>query len=73
LGEEIAVNFAYEESIFILVGFLTCRKILRHGADGFTSPAKGVLLRIFIALKNPSPSDWFEPATLEPNGKHDNF
>jgi hypothetical protein len=47
--------------------------MLRHGADGFTSPAKGVLLRIFIAFKNPSPSDWFEPANLEPNGKHDNY
>jgi hypothetical protein len=29
--------------------FLTCRKLL-HGADGFTSPPKQVVLRIFIAL-----------------------
>jgi hypothetical protein len=31
---------------------LTFGKILRHGADGFTSPPKEVVLRIFIALKN---------------------
>jgi hypothetical protein len=36
-------------------GSLTCSKILRHGTSGFTShPMEGVL-RIFIALKNPSP------------------
>ena len=26
---------------------------LRHGTDGFTSPPKEVVLRIFITLKNP--------------------
>jgi hypothetical protein len=30
--------------------FLTCRKILRHGTDGFTSPPKEGMLRIFTAL-----------------------
>jgi hypothetical protein len=35
--------------------FSTCRKILRHGADGFTSRPKEVVVRIVIALKNPSP------------------
>jgi hypothetical protein len=35
-------------------GFLTFRIILRHGADGFTSPPKEDMLRIFVALKNPS-------------------
>jgi hypothetical protein len=29
---------------------LTCRKILPHGADGFTSTPKEGVLRIFIAL-----------------------
>jgi hypothetical protein len=33
---------------------LTCRKILRHGTSGF-SVREEVVLRIFIALKNPSP------------------
>jgi hypothetical protein len=43
-------------------GSLTCRKIL-HGADGFTSPPKKVL--ICITLKNPSPSARFEPANYD--------
>jgi hypothetical protein len=30
------------------------------------------VLRIFIALKNPSPSAGFEPASVAPNGKHVN-
>jgi hypothetical protein len=30
-------------------GSLTCPKILRHGADGFTPPPKEVVLLIFIA------------------------
>jgi hypothetical protein len=34
-------------------------------------PHKEVVLRIFIALKNPS-SAWFEPANLGSYGKHDN-
>jgi hypothetical protein len=34
---------------------LTCRKILRHGTSGFSSYPKEGVLRIFIALKNPSP------------------
>jgi hypothetical protein len=47
-----------------LKGCLTCRKILRHGADGLTSPRKEVILRIFIALENPLQSAGFKP--LEP-------
>jgi hypothetical protein len=46
-------NFAYQYLKY-LKRSLTCRKILRHGISGFTShPTEGVL-RIFIALKNPS-------------------
>jgi hypothetical protein len=30
------------------------------------------VLRIFIALKNPTLSAGFEPANLSSNGKHDN-
>jgi hypothetical protein len=47
-------------------------KILRHRTDGFTSPPKEVVLRIFIALKNRSSSAGFEPANLGSNGKHAN-
>jgi hypothetical protein len=46
--------------------------MLRHGADVFTFSPKEVVLRIFIALKNPASSAGFELAYLECNGKHDN-
>jgi hypothetical protein len=48
--------------------FIHVRKVilhavnLRHGTDGFTSPPKEVVLRIFITLKNPSISVGIEPA-----------
>jgi hypothetical protein len=35
-------------------GFLTFRKILRRGADGFTSSSEEGLLRILPPLKNVS-------------------
>jgi hypothetical protein len=40
---------------YLQVIFFTCRKILRHAVSGFTSPPKEGVLRIFIALKSPSP------------------
>jgi hypothetical protein len=58
--------------------FIHARKVLlhvvnlRHGTDGFTSPPKEVVLRIFITLKNPSPSVGIEPANLGPSGEHAN-
>jgi hypothetical protein len=42
-----------------LKGPLTCRKILRHETSGFISHPKDGVLRIFIALKNPSPRPGF--------------
>jgi hypothetical protein len=45
---------------------------LRHGTDGFTSPPKEVVLRIFIILKNPSTSVGIEPANLGSSGEHAN-
>jgi hypothetical protein len=36
---------------FSLYGILTCRKILRHVTNGFTSLRRKEVLRIFIALK----------------------
>ena len=45
-----------------LLGSFTCRKFLRHGTDGFTSPPKEGALRIFSSEK----SDCFERVwTLE--------
>jgi hypothetical protein len=64
LGEKWPLNLAYER--------LYARKVLlhavnlQHGTDGFTSPPKEVVLRIFITLKNPSTSAGIEPATLGP-------
>jgi hypothetical protein len=68
----MAVNFAYEVSPFILSGFFTCRKSLRHGTYGFAFPPKEGVLHMFIAVKNPSSSTGFEPANLGYNGKHAN-
>jgi len=43
---------------------------LRCGTDGFTSPPKEGVLRIFFALKNPTASAGFEPANLGTKGQH---
>jgi len=43
---------------------------LRHGTDGFTSPPKEGVLRIFFALKNPTASAGFEPTNLGTKGQH---
>jgi hypothetical protein len=51
---------------------LTCRNILRYGANGFTSPSEGISAADFIDLKNPSPSAGFEPTNLWSNGKQAN-
>jgi hypothetical protein len=54
--ENEMVNFALRNISFIRRRvFLECRKILRYGAGGFTSPPKEGVLRIFIALKNSTP------------------
>jgi hypothetical protein len=47
-------------------GFSAGRKILRHGADGFTSPPKEGVLWIFIAPKNSSSWLGLNPRTLGP-------
>jgi hypothetical protein len=64
----MAAEFFPSVSLSYLNLFLTCRKILRLGADGFSSPPKEVVIRIFIALKNLSLSAVFEPANLEYDG-----
>jgi hypothetical protein len=46
-------------------------KILRHGADGFTSTSKEVVLWNFVKPKYPSLSAGFEHANLGSSGKHD--
>jgi hypothetical protein len=70
-GWEMVAELCLSVSPFYLKGSLTLvtyRRILRHGANGFTFPPKQVLLRIFIALKNISLS----VANLGSVGKRDN-
>jgi len=43
---------------------------LRHGTNGFTSPPKEGVLRIFSPFKNPMASAGFEPANLGTKGQH---
>jgi len=49
-------------------------RFLRHlgifGTDGFTSPPKEGVLRIFFALKNPTALAGFEPSNLGTKGQH---
>jgi hypothetical protein len=69
----MALDFVEEISLHTQQGSLICHKILRYGADSFTSLLKEVVLRIFIAFKNPSSSAGFEPDNLGSNGKHVNY
>jgi hypothetical protein len=72
-GREMVAEFCLLLSLSYLKWSLTCSKNLRHGANVFTSPPKEVVLLVFIALKNPSLTAWFEPANLGSNDKHDNY
>jgi hypothetical protein len=65
-------NLAAKYLCYSPQGSLKWRKILRHGAHGFASTPKEVVLRIFIALKNSSSSTGFDHANLASNGKHGN-
>jgi hypothetical protein len=67
----MAAEFCLLVSLSYLKFSVTCRKISGHGADG-SSPPKEIVLRISMALKNPSFLAGFEPANLGSNGKHDN-
>jgi hypothetical protein len=69
--EQEITNLA-ERSIFVHSSkdFLTCRKILRHGADGFTSPSKEGMLRILSPPENPSTSTGIKPANIGFNDNH---
>jgi hypothetical protein len=66
--KEMNLNMKYLCSCF--EGILSCCKILRYWADGFSSPPKESVVRIFIALKNPSHSAGIEPLKLLSSGKH---
>jgi hypothetical protein len=69
-GWEMTAEFCLSIST-IPQGILTCCKILWYAANSFTSSLKEVVLRIFIALKNPSVLAGFKHINLRSNGKHD--
>ena len=61
MGEKCSDKFRLEFDFHLI---LSHAANLRHGTDGFTSPPKEGVLRIFFALKNPTASSGFEPANL---------
>jgi hypothetical protein len=56
------------QSVFVHTSqvIFTCRKFLRHGASGFTSPPKEGALRIIFSLKNTPPRTVLNPRPLDP-------
>jgi hypothetical protein len=62
--QEMSENFAYKYLCSYLKGYLTCRKILRHRADGFFHLRKKSCYE-FYGPKNVSSSNGIEPANLE--------
>jgi hypothetical protein len=60
--------FVYTSQVIFI-----CRKILRHGALGFTSPPKEGAPSIFITLKISLPQPGFNPQTVGSNDKHTNY
>ena len=70
MGEKMPMNFAWKVRLpRNIQGFLHAVN-LRRGTDGFTSPTKEGVLRIFFVLKNPTASVGFEPANLGTKGQH---
>jgi hypothetical protein len=67
--ERLDGNFAYMVSLHAIRDLLHAEN-LRHGTDGFTSPPKVGMLRIFCALKNLTASAGFERANLGTKGEH---
>jgi hypothetical protein len=66
---EVQTDFLY--TVQARSGFkgLICRKFV-HETDDLTSPPKEGVLRIFITVKNASPSAGSEPSNIGSDGKH---
>jgi hypothetical protein len=58
LSEKQALNFTNEVSVSYSQSSLKCRKVLRSGTNGFTSPPKEVELLIFIIIKKSVVLSW---------------
>jgi hypothetical protein len=59
-------NLALRSTCLYFEVFLTCRKILRHGSDGFTSSPKEAWFGLLSPLKIPHPLTGSNPRTLGP-------
>jgi hypothetical protein len=70
--QEMSINLADNVLCHAAQGSLTCCKILQHGADGFPSPLKEVMIWILIALENASSSVGCETVNLGSSGKDSN-
>jgi hypothetical protein len=68
LGEKWPVNLACYSDFHVNRRVLLHVANLRHGTDGFTSPPKEGMLRIF----SPEKSDGFKPVILGTRGQHAN-
>jgi hypothetical protein len=68
----MAVKFAYEISLFILVGFFNMSWNFTTWDQRLYSLYEGRSTKIFITLKNPSTSAGFVAATFGSNCKHVN-
>jgi hypothetical protein len=66
------MSFAYQVPFFILVGFIHMPHKFTIWDRRLYFPFKEDVLRIFIAIRNPSSSAGFEPAYIRSNGKHAN-
>jgi hypothetical protein len=65
-GMEERVRILHIQYLWYLKGSLTCRKILLHGNLAFTPHSQESVLRIFIAIRNPSPRPGLNPRPLGP-------
>jgi hypothetical protein len=66
LGEKFGEFLPTKYIFHTLQGSFPCRKILRHGADGFIYLPKEVVLRFLSPLKSHRPLPGLNPRTLGP-------
>jgi hypothetical protein len=69
-GRENVREFCLNSDFHVTFRNLLHAVKLRHGTDGFTSPPKEGVLRIFFALKISTASAGCEPANLGTKGQH---
>jgi len=70
IGREMSGKFCLSTDFHVTFKDLLHAVKLWHGTDGFTSPPKEGVLRIFFRPKNPTASAGCEPANLGTKGQH---